>query len=193
MAAQSAPVPRQFRPQLTLRQMMKLVVLAAVASACLAAGVEYARMFPRAWSSVLMTEGVVIPMVLALIAFPLVRRGPQKDWLIRILLMAAIAMAWTDAFIDLIRAILLLNKGQHFYKFPWFTTTATVIVLPGPLLWLFWTCLPGKCPECRRLTLIRYSSGSLLSGLIGKPIYECTFCGGRYWKPNGNWEPLTRT
>lgn len=173
--------------------MLKLVVVAAVASACLAAGVEYARMFPRAWSSVLMTEGVVIPLVLAVTAFPLVRPGPQKDWLIRALLIVAIAMAWSDAFIYLVRAILLFTRGMHFYKFPWIETVATVIVLPGPLAWLIWTCLPGKCPECRRLTLIRYSSGRMLAGLTDKPIYECIHCEGTYRKRDGNWLTLTRS
>ena len=65
---------------------------------------------------------------------------------------------------------------------------ATVTILPVPLAWLFWTCLPGKCPDCRRLTLIRYSSGHLLSGLT-----VCIRCSGRYKKRDGNWEPLTRT
>ncbi len=82
MAAYSASAPRQFRLQLTLRQTMKLVVLAAVASACLAVGVEHGAMFPQAWFGVVMTEAVVIPLVLAVVAFPLVRQGPLKDWLI---------------------------------------------------------------------------------------------------------------
>jgi hypothetical protein len=91
-----------------------------------------------------MTEGVAIPLVLAVTAFPLVRQGPQNDLLIRALLTVAIAMAWTDALVYLIRAIWLLTKGSHFYKFNWIVTLATVIVLPGPLAWLFWTCLPGQ-------------------------------------------------
>lgn len=173
-------------------QMMKLVVFAAVASACLAVGVEDAAISPRAWWSVwsiVMTEGVAIPLVLAVTAFPLVRQGPQKDLLIRALLTVAIAMAWTDALVYLIRAIWLLTKGSHFYKFNWIVTLATVIVLPGPLAWLFWTCLPGKCPDCRRLSLIRYSSGRVLMGLTGKSIYQCIRCEGRYRKRDGNWEP----
>jgi hypothetical protein len=193
MAAYATTIARQFHLRFTLRQMMKLVVFAAVASVCLAAGVEYAAIFPRARWSVLMTEGVAIPLLLAVTAFPLVGQGPRKDWLIRALLFAAIAMAWADAFIYLVRAILLLNKGRQFYNFPWFTTTTEVILLPGLLAWLFWTCLPGKCPNCRRFTLMRYSSGHLLSGKSGKHIYECIRCEGRYQKRDGNWEPLSRT
>ena len=193
MAAHSASAPRQFRLQLTLRQMMKLVVLAGVASACLAVGFEHWTMFRQAHFSVVMTEAVVIPLVLAVIAFPLVRRGPLKDWMIRALLFAAIAMAWTDAFIYLVRAILLWNRGRHFYQFPWFATIAEVILLPCILAWLFWTCLPGKCPDCRRFRLIRYSSGRLLSESIGTPSYDCMRCEGRYQKRDGNWNSLPRT
>jgi hypothetical protein len=188
MTAHEVSVPRPFRPSLTLRQMMKIIVFAAVASACLAAGVQHAQVFPQAWFGVVMTEAVVIPLALAVTAFPLVRFGPQKDWLIRALVMTALAMAWTDAFIYLVRAILLLTKGRFFYGFSWIETLATVMILPVPLAWLFWTCLPSKCPDCRRLTLIRYSSGHLLSGLT-----VCMRCCGRYKKRDGNWEPLTRT
>ena len=126
MTAHKVSVPRPFRLSLTLRQMMKTVVFAAVASACLAAGVQHAQVFPQAWYGVLMTEAVVIPLALAVTAFPLVRNGPHKDWLIRALVMTAIAMAWTDAFIYLVRAILLLTKGRFLYGFNWIETLATV-------------------------------------------------------------------
>jgi hypothetical protein len=190
MAAHGVAVPRRCRLSLTLRQMTKLVVFAAVASACLAAGVQHAEMFPQAWFGTLMTEAVVVPLMLAVTTFPLVRQGPQKDWLIRALLMVAIAMAWSDAFIYLGRAILLLTRGQHFYEFSWILTLATVIILPGPLAWLFWTCLPGKCPHCRRSSLLRYSSGQPRFGMSGNPIYQCLCCEGRYRKRERNWEPL---
>jgi hypothetical protein len=193
MAARGAKVPRPFRLSLPLRQMMKLVVFGAVASACLAAGVKHAEMFTQAWFGVFMTEAMVIPLVLAVTAFPLVRQGPQKDWLIRALLLVSIAMAWTDALIYLVRAIGLLTRGQHFYKFPWIETLATAIVLPGPLAWLFWSCSPAKCPDCRRLTLIRYSSDRMPPRMKGTPIYQCMRCEERYRKRAGDWEPLTRT
>jgi len=172
--------------------MMKIVVFAAVASACIAAGVEYAAIFPRDWWSVLMTEGIAIPLLLAVTAFPLVRQGPQKDWLIRLLLTVSIATALYDGFDYHVRAIWVLTKGQHFYKFDWIESLATVI-LPVPLAWLFWTCLPGKCPDCQRFSLVRFSSRHFLSGLTSKPIYQCLRCEERYQKRDGTWEPQSKT
>jgi cytochrome bd-type quinol oxidase subunit 2 len=83
---------RPHRPKLTLLQMMKLVVFAAAASLCMAPMARLAEAGVVPWPFVLMGEGVGIPLVLALVAFPLVREGPNKDWLIRALLFTSVCM-----------------------------------------------------------------------------------------------------
>ena len=66
---------RPRRPTLTLLQMMKLVVFAAVASLCVAPMFRLAEAGVVPWPYVLMGEGVGIPVVLAIVAFPLLRAG----------------------------------------------------------------------------------------------------------------------
>ena len=87
------PVP-SLRPWLTptVRQMMKLVVFAAVASLCLVPMVHWAEIDAVSWPFVVLMEAVTIPMVLALVAFPLVKKGPLKDWLIRALLLTSVGV-----------------------------------------------------------------------------------------------------
>ena len=81
------------RMSLTLRQMMKLVIFAAAASMCLVPMVQLAEAGIVDWQWVILGEAVGIPVVLALVAFPLVRRGPSKDWLIRMLLLTSVSIA----------------------------------------------------------------------------------------------------
>ena len=45
------------------------------------------------WPYVLMGEGVGVPVVLAIVAFPLLRAGPGKDRLIRWLLLTSCVIA----------------------------------------------------------------------------------------------------
>jgi hypothetical protein len=84
---------RPLRFSLSLRQMMKLVIFAAAESMCLAPMVRLAEAGIVDWSWVILGEAVAIPVVLALVAFPLVRRGPYKDWLIRTLLLISVSIA----------------------------------------------------------------------------------------------------
>src|ERR1035441_2929942 len=82
------------RFRLTLRQMMKLVIVAAVASASVAPFVRFKEIGATpTWTAVYSWAAFVVPLVSALVAFPLVRKGPLKDWLIRVLLMTSVAVA----------------------------------------------------------------------------------------------------
>jgi hypothetical protein len=78
---------------MTLIQMMKLVIFAAAASMCLAPMVRLAEAGIVDWQWVILGEAVGIPVVLALAAFPLVRRGPFKDRLIRLLVLTSVSIA----------------------------------------------------------------------------------------------------
>jgi hypothetical protein len=73
--------------------MIKLVVFAAAASMCLAPMVQLAEAGIVDWQWVVLGEAVGIPVVLALAAFPLVRPGPSKDSLIRLLVLTSVSIA----------------------------------------------------------------------------------------------------
>ena len=81
---------RPLRLKLTLRQMMKLVVFGAIASASAVPMVRFAENGAITWPFLVLFEAVAIPLVLALAAFPLVRQSPLKDWLIRVLLLISV-------------------------------------------------------------------------------------------------------
>jgi hypothetical protein len=87
---------------LTLRQMMKFVIFAAAAAMCLAPMVQLAEAGIVDWQWVILGEAVGIPVVLALVAFPLVRPGPNKDWLILMLLLTSVSIALGFAVFSLI-------------------------------------------------------------------------------------------
>jgi cytochrome bd-type quinol oxidase subunit 2 len=79
--------PFEFR--LTLLQMMKLVIIAAVVSLCLTPMTRLAMAGVVPWDFLLMGAAVAVPLLGAIVAFPLVRKGPGKDRLIRMLLFAS--------------------------------------------------------------------------------------------------------
>ncbi len=72
--------------------MMKLVIFGAVASMCLAPMWRLAEIGAVSWPFAVLMEAVAIPLVLAVVAFPMVRKGPHKDWLVRALLMTSLGI-----------------------------------------------------------------------------------------------------
>ncbi len=143
--------PIQF--SLTLRQMMKFVIFAAAASMCLAPMVRLAEAGAVEWEWVILGEAVGIPVVLAILAFPLLRRGPNKDWLIRMLLLTSVSIALGFAVFSLIWGGMI-----------WSGTGATratlyfvLIVLTPPFVVLArrlgpFCSIPASNPDSRKLT-----------------------------------------
>ena len=83
---------------------MKLVVFAAVASLCLVPMVRWAEIGAVSWPFAILMEAVAIPMVLAVVAFPMVKRGPLKDRLIRALLLTSVGVILLAAIYSLVWA-----------------------------------------------------------------------------------------
>jgi hypothetical protein len=96
------------------------------------------------WSCVIPGEAVGIPVVLALVALPVVRRGPSKDWLIRMLLLISVSIALGFAVFSLVWGGMILSGTG--------ATRATLyfvmIVLTPPFVFL----LP-RVALCRRQPL----------------------------------------
>ncbi len=80
--------------RLTLLQMMKLVVGCALASAYVLPLVRLADAGIATWSAMLVVGAISVPLVFALVTIVLARKGPLKDWLIRILCMASVGVAF---------------------------------------------------------------------------------------------------
>lgn len=72
-------------PQFTLRQIQKIVIFMAVASACVAPGFELVRLGAADLGTVLVMEGIAIPVVLAIATLFLIRPGPLRKWIIVVL------------------------------------------------------------------------------------------------------------
>ena len=79
--------------RLTLLQMMKLVVACALAMAYVRPLVRLAEAGIATWSAMLVVGAISIPLVFALATIVLARKGPLKDWLIRVLCMASAGVA----------------------------------------------------------------------------------------------------
>jgi hypothetical protein len=109
---------------------MKLVIFAAAASMCLAPMVRLADAGVVEWSWVILGEAVGIPVVLAIVAFPLVRRGRSKDWLIRMLLLTSVSIALGFAVFSLIWGGMIWS-GTGMTRV---TLYFVVIVLSAPFL-----------------------------------------------------------
>lgn len=79
--------------KLTLLQRMKLVVGCALASAYVLPFVRLAEAGIASWSAMLVVAAIGIPLVLALVTIVLARKGPLKDWLIRVQCMTSVGVA----------------------------------------------------------------------------------------------------
>jgi hypothetical protein len=83
--------------RLSIVQLMKLVVFAAVASACIAPMVNLWRAgVAPAWMGVVL-EGVAVPLAMAGLSIVLIRRGPRRDRLFMWLLLISVTVALITA------------------------------------------------------------------------------------------------
>ena len=183
---------RTHRPctALTLRQMMKLVVFGAVGSLCLAPMMRLAEIGAVGWPFAILMEAVAIPMVLALAAFPMVSRGPQKDWLIRGLLMTSLAVILGSAIYSLAWG----SAGPQSLNI-WAAGSGigvgflrSVISLVGfGLILLLRQIVPGFCPDCRWSPLVADATIRVRPDAAWERAFRCVSCKGRFRKYGGSW------
>jgi hypothetical protein len=180
------------RLRLTLRQMMKLVIIAAFASAAVA---PIARLKDQggtpSWWTVVVWAAVVAPLVSALVAFPLVRKGSLKDWLIRALLTVSVAVAFGLAIFFLVWQVRFaisrrISPDYHFLL----PTGAVAILLGFAVTLLVSRVIPRWCPDCYSPMLIPDVPARAQPGLARAKVYRCLGCKGHYQKVNGVWEPF---
>jgi hypothetical protein len=166
--------------------MMKLVAFGAVASLCLAPGIRLAEGSAGGWSFVLLLEAVATPLVLALVAFPLVQKGPLKDWLVRTLLMVSVSFALGWAVALLVWVINFHASRRVPVDYPFLSGIVVVIIVLGlALTLLLRRVVPGRCPECQQPTLL---PDALVQPRSAKErVYQCLLCEGRFQKLHGAW------
>jgi hypothetical protein len=119
------------RLTLTLAQMMKLVLFAAVACGSVAPMVQLKeRGVVHDWTAVIVWAAVAAPLSCAITAFVAIRRGPFRDWLIRMFLLASVASALGFAlYLAGCQIFLVLFQGRWLYGFSYLETTTAIIVL----------------------------------------------------------------
>jgi hypothetical protein len=186
---------RPLRLTLTIRQMMKLVVFGAAASLSIALQVPAGEIRPGTWLHILLTQSVAVPMVLALAALPLVRRGPSKDWLIRGLLMISVSVALPQAIWSLISRYRIRRIQASFgapfdSDFDFLMFHMPTIILSLGLIVLLPKVVPCWCPDCRRLTLL--PEGKFLSRreTTRERVRRCVVCQGRFRRIRVSWEAI---
>jgi DNA-directed RNA polymerase subunit RPC12/RpoP len=179
--------PHSFRRSLSLLQMMKLVVFGAIASACVAPAYHLHEIGVGTLPALLILEGVSVPLVLALAAFPLVRKGPLKDWLIRTLLMVSISVALGFAAFMLIFVVSQVRARGRTPEFGFLAADVGIITMLGFALALLGRgIILLKCPDCSRRTLILVAKATVSpEDIPGKP-YLCLRCQRHYSKLYGS-------
>jgi DNA-directed RNA polymerase subunit RPC12/RpoP len=164
------------RFQFSMVQMMKLVVLGAVASLCLAPGYRLVELGVSTWPGFLILEGVSVPLALALAVFPLVRRGPLKDWTIRALLLSSVSIALGFAAYLMFLIVIHIHRVFAELSFILFDSLA-IGVLGFCLATLVRGLIPVRCPECSRRAMIREVKATHAPEAVAGRAYRCLNCG----------------
>jgi hypothetical protein len=185
--------PLRIRSAPTVRQMMKLVVFAAVASLCLVPVVRWAEIGAVSWPFAALMEAVSIPMVLAITAFPLVERGPLKDWLIRALLLTSVGVILGAAIYSMVWGAVGPQSLNLWARATGMTVgflRAVIVVLGVPFGILVHQLVPGRCPACRKARLLPDASIQVQPRAAPERAYRCLSCDRRFWKKDGSWSAV---
>ncbi len=184
---------RPQRPRLTLsmRQMMKLVIFASAASACVTPFARLVDMGVARWSSVLVWSAVAVPLVLALVAFPLVRRGPLKDWLIRTFLLISVGDALGFAIFLVVWVLYESVRRRASFDYAFLASaTGGILLLGFAFILLVRKVVLRRCPDCRWPGLILVATIPSRTREDRTRRYRCLSCQGQFEKHLDSWEPV---
>jgi hypothetical protein len=181
-------------PSLTVLQLMKLVVLGAVPSACLSFGAQLAKEGVSKDSPwlIFVMEGLLIPLVLAMVAFPMLRKGQLKDWLIRVLVATSVSVATGSLILATVEEIRyrLIVRRQPFDYAGLGVATVVIVLFSLTLSYLSRGIIPARCPGCRRMTLLPDANFRVRSEARQGRSYQCLGCRGQFRNPRGFWEAI---
>jgi hypothetical protein len=181
------------RLRLTVRQLINLVVFAALALACLAPLVHDAES-NGLWWMVIIVGVVVVPLVWALAAFPLVRKGLFKDRLILALVTVSLGSMFglLASFAVMHTRFILVQAGraERFVSIILIVEILGVIGLAAALIFLLRRVVPGVCPECQRRTLFSAHRTTTRQRVESRRLYQCVVCGGQYLRFHKSWRAV---
>ena len=131
-----------------------------------------------------------MPLVLAIVALPLVRKGPLKDWLIRILLLVPVGFTLLmNPVAFLVSAIVLRPSRRLPSDEPGMLVIGgclgCIIVFGWAFAQFLRRVLPRRCPKCRLPTLL--PSVPIQPRIMKERVYQCISCEGRFRKLDGAW------
>ena len=134
---------------MTLRQMVKLIVLCAVGSACFAPIVHFAEAGVMSWGGAALMGGIAVPISVAVASFIVVRRGPIKDWLIRTLLAISTSVALGIA----VYILSFFFRRTSWWTFQRQSSYPLLVAVAALMLGVCLTALarrvvPRRCPGC---------------------------------------------
>jgi hypothetical protein len=165
--------------------MLKLVLLAAVASMCLVPAYWTADRSP--WSGVLLFGGGLAPPVVAGVALVLYRKGRLRDWCIGALLTVSVGLAFGFAlFVFVTVTYEILRRGVSGNVLQFFGLSALAAVGFGFALWFLGRrVVPKWCPECRFPTMLLEPVRRSSTPLDLDAIFQCVRCGQRFARQRG--------
>jgi hypothetical protein len=184
--------PRRHGLKLTLRQMMKLVVFGAIASATVTPMLRFAQMGAVGWPFAILLDAVAVPIVLAIAAFPLVQRGSLRDWVIRLLLLTSMSVIIGAAIYTLVWAstgppALNIWAGSMLNAMTVGFIRAVLVILVIPFIALLGKVVPTRCPTCQTLTLLPDGISVDPSKSGPQRTRWCASCQRRFQKVFGSW------
>ncbi len=182
-------------PSPTVLQMMKLVVLASVASACLAFGARLSaegvgRGTP--WLIPVM-EGLFMPLALALVAIPLLRKGQFKDWFIHVLVAIPLSITLWVAILTTVYQIRERSIRRPQPPTDYFVVgeVSLIFALLGlGLYYLSRRIVPARCPDCRSLSLLPDANFRVRSVASRSRTHRCFRCLVQFRELQGCWEAI---
>jgi hypothetical protein len=172
-------------PSPTVLQMMKLVVLGGVASACLAFGARLSDEGVGRGTPALIPimEALGLPLALALVAFPLLRKGQFKDWFILVMVAISLSVTLGLGILGAVVAIRVRSSMRPPPPLDYSVVGGVSVTLAGLGLGLYYISrriVPVRCPDCRRFGLLPERGR----------FYRCFRCENAFRELRGLWEAI---
>jgi hypothetical protein len=179
-------------PTPTVIQMMKLVVLGAVVSSCLAFGLQLARELHLETWQIVVVEALIAPLATAITAFPLLRKGQLKDWLILACVSTSLIVTLGFVFVAMAEDVRRRTFVQRQPLDDGFLLVGSIVVLLLciGLIYLLNGLVPRRCPDCRRWTLLPQAKFIVRSEARQGRSYQCLGCRGLFHNRGGFWDAI---
>ncbi len=186
------------RWQLSMSQMMKLVVFAAAASVVLVPMTTLVDLGIGTWVSVAVFGFVAVPLTWAILSRLLLRPGVFKDWFF--MTMLAVSVGGCFAVANYILAIhflpvLIRLRMEEIVRKSMLIDMVMLcgidILLAFGLVFLFRRVVPARCPSCRQRSLLGHGRAARYPGERWRRLRaHCILCHTDFSRRPASWEPI---